>query len=262
MSRIHLTFPCEGAQLFGTLDEALTGAPGKAGLLIVTGGNETRAGAFSGQAQLAARIAAAGHPVFRFDRRGVGDSEGPNGGFLSSALDIAAAVAAFRMAAPRMERVAGFGNCDGASALMLARGSGLDALALANPWTIENEDATPPPQAIRARYSSKLRDPTEILRLLTGKVSFSKLLRGMGRALRPAPPPSSLAQQIASGLEAFSGPATILLAERDRTAQIFAASWNPADPRLRHCPGASHAFVEAHAREWLAAQLLDMLAAL
>ncbi|OJW63320.1 MAG: hydrolase 1, exosortase A system-associated [Sphingomonadales bacterium 63-6] len=262
MSRIHLTFPCAGAQLFGTLDEAAAGAPGKAGLLIVTGGNETRAGAFSGQAQLAARIAAAGHPVFRFDRRGVGDSEGANGGFLSSAPDIAAALAAFRAAVPGMERVAGFGNCDGASALMLARGAGLDALVLANPWTIESEDAPPPPEAIRARYSSKLRDPAEVLRLLTGKVSFGKLARGIKQALRPAPPPSSLAQQVAHGLGAFPGPATILLAERDRTAQIFAAGWDPADPRLRHCPGASHAFVEAHAREWLAAQLLEMLATL
>ncbi|HZF45540.1 MAG TPA: hydrolase 1, exosortase A system-associated [Sphingomonadaceae bacterium] len=262
MSRIHLTFPCEGAQLFGTLDEAAEGTPGRNGLLIVTGGNETRAGAFSGQAQLAARIAAAGHPVFRFDRRGVGDSEGENGGFLSSAPDIAAALAAFRAAAPRMERVAGFGNCDGASALMLAHGAGLDALALANPWTIESENAPPPPQAIRARYSGKLRDPAEILRLLTGKVSLGKLVRGIRQALRPAPAPSSLAQQVAHGLAAFTGPSAILLAERDRTAQIFAASWNPADPRLRHCPGASHAFVEAHAREWLAAQLLDILAEL
>ncbi|MCB5424633.1 hydrolase 1, exosortase A system-associated [Altererythrobacter sp. CC-YST694] len=262
MSRIHLTFPCESAQLFGTLDEAAEEAPGKAGLLIVTGGNETRAGAFSGQAQLAAQIAAAGHPVFRFDRRGVGDSEGENGGFLHSAPDISAALAAFRAAAPRMERVAGFGNCDGASALMLAHGAGLDALALANPWTIENEDAPPPPQAIRARYSSKLRDPAEILRLLSGKVSFGKLIRGIGQALRPAPAPTSLAQQVAAGLDGFFGPATILLAERDRTAQIFAAGWDPADPRLRHCPGASHAFVEAHAREWLSAQLLEMLAAL
>ncbi len=56
----------------GTLDDA----PGTTGLLIVSGGNEVRAGAFAGQARLAAEIAAAGHPVFRFDRRGVGDSTG------------------------------------------------------------------------------------------------------------------------------------------------------------------------------------------
>lgn len=242
-------------ELAGTLDEAA----GTTGLLIVTGGNETRAGAFAGQAQLAARIAAAGHPVFRFDRRGVGDSEGMNGGFRSSAPDIAAALAAFRQAAPHVTGVVGFGNCDGASALMLSRGAGLDALVLANPWTIESDDAAPPPEAIRARYSQKLRNPKELARLLTGKVSIGKLLKGIGQAVRPAPAPSTLAQEIAAGLAAFRGPATILLAERDRTAQIFATSWNSTDPRLRHCPGASHAFAEAPARDWLAERLLDML---
>ena len=58
MSRLHFTFDCEGSQSLGTLDEA--GAA--SGLLLVTGGNEVRSGAFSGQAQLAARIAAQGYP--------------------------------------------------------------------------------------------------------------------------------------------------------------------------------------------------------
>ncbi len=255
MTRRHVTFACDGMELAGTLDEAA----GTTGLLIVTGGNETRAGAFAGQAQLAARIAAAGHPVFRFDRRGVGDSEGMNGGFRSSAPDIAAALAAFRQAAPHVTSIAGFGNCDGASALMLSRGAGFDALVLANPWTIESDDAAPPPEAIRARYSQKLRDPKELARLLTGKVSIGKLLKGIGQAIRPAPAPTTLAQEIAAGLAAFRGPATILLAERDRTAQTFAASWDNTDPRLRRCPGASHAFAEPQSRDWLAEHLLDML---
>ncbi|RZA26755.1 MAG: hydrolase 1, exosortase A system-associated, partial [Proteobacteria bacterium] len=51
MTRRHITFDCEGANLAGTIDDA----PGKVGLLLVTGGNETRGGAFSGQAQLAAK---------------------------------------------------------------------------------------------------------------------------------------------------------------------------------------------------------------
>ena len=92
MSRRHLVFACEGSRLAGTLDEA----GGATGLLIVSGGNEVRAGAWNGQAQFAARIAAAGFPVLRFDRRGCGDSEGPNGEFRASAPDIAAALAAFR----------------------------------------------------------------------------------------------------------------------------------------------------------------------
>src|SRR5690606_29966334 len=131
--RRHLSFDCEGAALAATLDEA----PGTTGLLIVSGGNEIRSGAHRGMAMLAQRIAAAGHPVFRFDRRGVGDSEGENRGFEASGPDIAAAIAAFRGATPHVTRIAAFGNCDAASALLLHRPAGIDALLLANPWTYE-----------------------------------------------------------------------------------------------------------------------------
>ena len=75
MTRRHLTFLCEGDRLTGTIDEASN----TTGLLLVSGGNEIRSGAFSGQAALAASLAEQGLPVFRFDRRGVGDSEGGDG---------------------------------------------------------------------------------------------------------------------------------------------------------------------------------------
>ena len=257
MTRRHLTFSCEGATLAATIDSG----DGSTGLLIVTGGNETRAGAFSGQARLAARLAAAGVPVFRFDRRGVGDSEGANFGFRDSAADIAGALAAFREAQPSLSRVVGFGNCDAASALMLAKGKGFDALVLANPWTIEGDQTTPPPQAIRSRYAEKLRNPRELLRLVTGKVSFAKLAKGIGGALRPAPAPSSLAQEIAAGLDRFDGRVAILLAGRDRTAQVFETAWPAGDPRIRRCAGASHAFAEAEASDWLVEQILQVVRA-
>jgi exosortase A-associated hydrolase 1 len=211
MSRLPLSFGCGTFRLAATLDTA----PGTAGLLIVTGGNEIRSGAFSGQAKLAARIARAGFPVFRFDRRGVGDSEGENRGFRRSAKDIAAAIEAFRAIAPQIERVVAFGNCDAASALMLASGAGCDSLVLSNPWTIEQDesvaqsDDTPPPAAIRARYLEKLKNPREIARLLSGGVDLGKLARGLARSLNPAPPPSSLAQRDLAGTCASCSPPPI-----------------------------------------------------
>jgi exosortase A-associated hydrolase 1 len=228
-------------------------------LLLVTGGNEVRSGAFSGQAALAARIAAAGFPVFRFDRRGVGDSAGENEGFRKSARDIHCALAAFRVIAPNVERVVGFGNCDAASALMLAKGAEFDALVLSNPWTIEGDDATPPPAAVRARYAEKLKNPREVIRLLTGGVNLAKLARGLAHAGRRSAKRSSLAEEMAAGLAAFDGPVRIVLAGADRTAQVFAEGWDPSDSRVVWCEGAGHSWAEPHAREFLDRHLLEML---
>jgi exosortase A-associated hydrolase 1 len=255
MSRRHLSIPCEGDDLAATLDSA----EGIAGLLMVSGGNELRAGAFSGQSRLAARLAAAGFPVLRFDRRGVGDSSGLNRGFHGSAADIAAALAAFRREMPQVQRIVGFGICDAASALVLAQGAGCEGLVLANPWTIEGANSLPPPAAIRSRYREKLRDPKELLRLLSGKVSLRGLARGVAAALRPAPTPTTLAGEIASGIAAFNGPVRILLAGRDRTAQIFEAGWDSTDPRIVRCPEASHAFAERESADWLFEQLVAAL---
>ncbi len=255
MSRRHVTFECEGAMLVGTFDAGEK----PTGLLIVTGGNEVRAGAWNGQAQLAARIASAGVPTFRFDRRGVGDSEGPNGDFRTSARDIAAALATFLTIAPHVTRVVAMGNCDAASALMLSGGAGFDALILSNPWTIEDENAAPPPAALRGHYARRLADPAALMRVLRGGVNLKSLLHSLLGAFRPAPSPTGLAQDMKAGLAQFTGPVRILIADSDRTAQAFLAAWPKDDPRLRRCAGASHSFVEAKAREWLEAQVLDML---
>lgn len=267
MSRLHLTFGCGQLRLAGSLDTA----PGTTGLLIVSGGNEVRSGAFSGQSQLAARIAKAGFPVFRFDRRGVGDSEGDNRGFRHSTGDIAAAIEAFRALAPQVERVVAFGNCDAASALMLAGGAGSDGLVLSNPWTIESDEGVAddgdddasalPPGAIRARYWEKLKNPREIARLFSGGVDLGKLARGLARSLRPPPPPSSLAEEMARELAGFAGPVRILIAGADRTAQVFEAAWDSNDPRIHRCTDAGHSYVEPAHRAWLEAQVLAVLRA-
>jgi exosortase A-associated hydrolase 1 len=255
MTRRHVTFDCEGSLLAGTLDEGSN----TTGLLIVSGGNELRSGAWAGQAQFAARIASANFPTFRFDRRGVGDSEGTNAEFRHSAPDIAAALAKFRTECPHLTRVIGLGNCDAASALMLAKGAGLDGLVLTNPWTIEQEDAAPPPDALRDHYRRRLLDPSAIKRLLTGQVSIGKLFASLKGAISPPPPPSSLAQEMAEGIDVFQGQILFLLAERDRTAQAFQAAWRKRDTRVRVCPRASHSFVEFDAREWLVEQVLGIL---
>lgn len=266
--RRTLNFSVEGATCAATLDEA----DGWHGLLIVSGGNEVRSGAHRGMARLAAAVAAAGHPVLRFDRRGVGDSEGDNAGFEESGPDIAAALALFRSQCPHVTRITAFGNCDAATALVLHhRTGGPDALLLANPWTIDAPDgqqdapALPPPAAIRARYAAKLKDPREWLRLLRGGVNLGKLVRGL-RSVRAAPEASGLAARMAQAMARIEGPMTVLLARRDGTAQAFEAAWQAAafsavraKARVETIDSGSHGFADADARAWLEARVLNAL---
>ena len=259
MTRRHSGFDCEGAQLVGTLDAAA----GTTGLLIVSGGNELRSGAWAGQAQLAARVAKAGHPVFRFDRRGIGDSEGSNAGFRRSLPDVIAALCAFRAAAPQMVRIIAFGNCDAATALLLgAPELDVAGLVLANPWTIDGDEAPQalPAAAVRTRYLAKLANRQEVWRLLTGGVDLRKLAGGLRSAATVAAPKSPLVETMRARCVTVAVPLQILLATRDRTAQMFIEAWPKADDRILTIDSGSHSFSDEAAREWLFERLLAALA--
>lgn len=250
-----IAFACAGETLIGTLDRA----EGDTGLLIVSGGNEVRIGAHRGMALLARRLAERGVSVFRFDRRGIGDSTGENGGYVSSGPDIAAAAAAFRQNAPNLSRLITFGNCDAATALALF-GTGFDSLILANPCVVEPTDGLPPAAAIEARYKERLRDPGEWFRLLRGGVSFRKLLRGLRSIARSkVKRPDTLADRF---FAAIPQSATVILAERDATAQAFDAEAQRRDWRgtIRRIDTASHSFARESDGEALIETILAALA--
>nr|WP_274615788.1 hydrolase 1, exosortase A system-associated [Sphingomonas sp. ACRSK] len=256
-----IEFPCAGERLAATLDEA----PGSTGLLIVSGGNELRIGAHRGMALLAQRIAAGGWPVFRYDRRGIGDSTGENRGFADSGADLVAATAAFRAEAPGVSRILGFGNCDAATTLALFhQAAGIDALLLANPWLVESTGDTPPAAAVRARYAERLGDPAQWLRLLRGQVDLRKLARGLRTVTQAAP--TGLAERVAEALAGSHVPATLLLARRDNTAIACADAWRGRAfdavrsriPMLEH-DTASHSFARAPDAEWLHARVREAL---
>ncbi|MCC2975596.1 hydrolase 1, exosortase A system-associated [Sphingomonas sp. PL-96] len=263
MARRLIQFPCAGETLAGTLDEA----PGSTGLLIVSGGNELRVGAHRGMALLAQRIAAEGWPVFRYDRRGIGDSTGDNRGFGDGRGDLVAAAATFRAEAPAVRSILGFGNCDAATALALFHGdAAIDALLLANPWLVESVGDTPPAAAVRARYVDRLRDPAQWVRLLRGQVDLGKLAGGLRTLTRAQP--SGLAEHVAAALAASDAPTTLLLARRDNTAMACADAWRGAafDPVRNRIPvlaldSSSHSFARAGDAEWLHTRVAEALAA-
>ena len=256
-----IRFACEGATLVGSLDDA----SGTTGLLIVSGGSEIRSGAHGGMASLARRIAARGLPVFRYDRRGVGDSDGEDPGFAASLPDMAAALAAFRGHCPRLDRVVAFGNCDAATAVALHhRALGIDALILANPWVVEAGEEMPPPAAIRRRYRERLFSLAGWRRLLTLKVDFRKIFIGLRHASRAGV--SELAVRVARALGASEAPLTIVLAEGDATAIAFEEAWKTSlfdRPRTHahvfRIPSRSHSFARAEDEERLYGAVLEAL---
>ena len=261
--RLILTFSCEGAVLAASLDEGEKSI----GLLIVSGGNEIRMGAHRGMAMLAAEMAASGHPVFRFDRRGIGDSEGENEEFTASGPDILAAIATFRAQCPQLKSIVAFGNCDAATALLLHRPDGIAALVLGNIWVIERQDDMPPPAAIKARYAERLKDPRAWIGLFTGAINIRKLIGGLWRLAKPSAP-SSLAQSVADALAQSLTPTTIILASRDSTALAFADAWskplferarNNRAIKIRELDSASHSFANETDHKALVDTLLSAL---
>jgi exosortase A-associated hydrolase 1 len=261
-----IEFACAGDTLFGTLDEGA----GSTGLLIVSGGNEIRAGAHRGMAMLAARVAAElGAPVFRFDRRGTGDSSGENRGFEGSVEDLAAASATFAAEVPQLRRIVGFGNCDAATALALFHhAAGINALLLANPWVIDRPDELPPSAAIRARYAERIKDPRQWLRLASGGVNIGKLFKGLSKLSKNRPEVTeSLASRMAAAFSTDDTPTTLLLSRGDNTAVAFADAWRGdaferARGRIRVaiCETASHSFAHAADKQWLFERVAEALA--
>ncbi len=212
--RTLLTFDCEGALLGATLDEA----EGGIGLVMAMGGSQARIGSHRMYERLSNSLKPHGVTSLRFDRRGVGDSEGEDPGFRGSAADLRAAAAELRRRCPGLRQIYGFGLCDGATALALFAGEmGLDGLMLANPWLVEAEAGDPPAAAVRRHYRERLLSLEGWRRLLTGSVDIRKLARGVAKiATRRGP--TSLAADVAAALARHRIPAHFILATGDATA--------------------------------------------
>lgn len=216
--RRWLSFNCDESWLAAAIDDACSDR----GVLIVSGGNEILSGSHGGMASLADKLLKSGVSVMRYDRRGVGDSEGENKGYESSAADMAAALTAFRAVCPKLNRVVAIGNCDGATALALFGADlGIDGFVLTNCWLRDQRDALPSSAAIRGRYADKLKNPKEWARLFTGAVNIGKLASGLRKALFPPKPEPGIEDRLAMGLSALGNKVTLLNASRDATAMAF-----------------------------------------
>ncbi len=245
----------------------------RSALLIVSGGNEIRSGSHNSQSELAQYICNQGHYVLRFDRRGIGDSEGENRGYQDSEDDIVSALLYLRNRIGQHAQIRAFGNCDAASALLLNLDKlDITSLILANPWTHDpkkndaadisienNKNSMPSAAAIRARYWARLKNPRSIIELFSGKIDISKFIKGLLSASKREEL-SNLAKKLQHILSVTQVSVDILISNKDSTGMAFTAVYNSTDYRevrnnskivILELNSASHSFSDKEAKTWL-----------
>jgi len=224
-----LVFPCAGESLIGILHSPGRTAPGATGVVIVVGGPQYRVGSHRMFVDLARALARAGHPVLRFDVRGMGDSTGEHPGFEHIGPDIGAAVDALAAAVPGLDGVALWGLCDGASAICAYAGADprLRGVVLVNPWV--REEASYDDALLRDYYARRLFQRDFWRRLLRLDVNWGDFPRLIARRLRRGARGSgvadgggSLVARMGRGLQQSGAPALVILSDEDLTAREFA----------------------------------------
>lgn len=229
MNEKAVVFHCEVDSLVGILHASDSRMPA-VGVLIVVGGPQYRVGSHRQFVLMARKLAQHGVPVFRFDYRGMGDSDGDPHTFESVASDIDAAVNAFVAQVPGMRGVILLGLCDAASAVCMyvPNDRRIGGLVLINPWV--RTDASEATTVLRHHYARRLREFTFWRRLFSREVSVRAGVGGVLRSLstilscgrlKEGATARGFVQRMLSGLESFSGPVLLLLSDDDLTAREF-----------------------------------------
>jgi uncharacterized protein len=274
---IAATFDCEGERLVGVVSVPERAA--SLGIVVVVGGPQYRVGSHRQFVSLARRLAVAGYAVLRFDYRGMGDSTGSMRSFEDVTPDIDAAIGALRAACPAVARIALWGLCDGASAMLLRCADTRDAqvagIALLNPWV--RSESTLAKTQLKHYYGRRLFSKGLWSKLAHGGVDVAGALRSLAsnaRAMRmerqrSAASSPSFQDRMLEGLRAFPGPVLVLLSGKDLTAREFTectrdnAQWRDLLGRRgveeRAFADADHTFSSARSREAMESATLAWL---
>jgi exosortase A-associated hydrolase 1 len=266
-----VVFACAGERLLGILAEP--DEPCSIGVIVLVGGPQYRAGSHRQFVLLARHLAERGHPVFRFDYRGMGDSTGAVRTFEEIDADIACAIAAFTARLPAMHSLVLWGLCDAASAAMInaPKHALVKALVLLNPWAWAEE--THAQTRLRHYYLSRFCSLSFWHKLVTGRVRLGDSTRSLAKtvaiATRGDDPHPDYRRAMAEGLDRFRGRVLLILSGRDLTAKEFLRhvgsqpEWTPllSAPRAERLdvPDADHTFSTRAARDRVADGTADFL---
>lgn len=277
MDESALEFDCAGQSLIGVLSRPSDRSASRVGVLIVTGGPQYRVGSHRQFVLLARRLATHGHPVLRFDYRGMGDSTGVLRGFEHLEEDLRASIEAMQRELPELSGVVIWGLCDAASAALMyaATDPRVIGLVLLNPWVRSGQ--TQARVHLKHYYGRRLLQAEFWLALLAGRYDWRRSLADFVRSLRGAvrrpaaigpAKPLSFMDRMVDGWERFHGPVLIILSGRDLTAREFEeqaqsdARWHQRFKRaaVLRFADADHTFSRAEWRAAVERATLDWLA--
>jgi exosortase A-associated hydrolase 1 len=229
-----VVFECQGNRLVGIATQP---EPTESiGVLIVVGGPQYRAGSHRQFTLLARRLAQEGFASFRFDYRGMGDSEGDMRYFEAINDDICAAIDAFKGTNPSISKVVLWGLCDAASAILLYAfsDSRVAGQILLNPWV--HSEAGAARGRLKHYYLQRLLQKSFWMKLFSGGIKLSQSVEGLtqsawqaagnGSQERVAPIDSKYGSEgyidrMLLGFSAFNSKTLILLSGQDLVARAF-----------------------------------------
>jgi len=285
MKEVPTVFACDGERMFGIFH--LPQQIAASGVLIVVGGPQYRIGSHRQFVLLARLLAESGIAVFRFDYRGMGDSEGAMRDFEAIDLDIRAAIDHFMKTVPAVKDIVLWGLCDAASAGLLyaPSDSRVKGLVLVNPWARTEQGIAR--AHLRHYYLQRLINREFWRKILHGEFKLRAALGsfiGMAAAslgMQRTPQCNAtdrggtvgtmrgpLPDRLADALRRFRGRLQIILSGDDLTANEFRAVAN-GSPAWRalvkdrqvtvyELPGANHTFSRRPWREQIAAWTAEM----
>jgi exosortase A-associated hydrolase 1 len=245
-----LRFMCAGSSLVGVVD--VPERPLPRGVLVLADSAQYRVGSHRQFTLLSRVLAQRGIPVMRFDRRGMGDSEGAPRAFDASEDDVRAAMKEFFLQMPDMTEVVilGLGDAALAAALYAPRDERVCALVLLNP--LPGAQRGEAHDALRHHYLARLGEVSFWKKVARGKVKVSDgaaALRQATRARRNALP-----RRVADSLAAFGGRLLLVLGGEDLAARQFARVLERHQARFRcvEVASADHAFASSAWRDTVA----------
>ena len=221
-----VVFQCDNQQLLGVLHSAHESSKEKRiAIIIVVGGPQYRVGSHRQFVLMARQLTCLGYACFRFDYRGMGDSDGNLRDFRSVRLDISCAIEKVTELLPS-HKIVLMGLCDAASAILMQASNlplSVKGLVLLNPWV--RTDSGYAKAQITQYYSKRLFEPSFWRKVLSRDLdlvgSISSFIDSIRNSLFEAPETLSYIDTMDKSIEQLNVPLAILLSAKDLTAEEF-----------------------------------------